>query len=170
MPDELPEELTGELPGELPNELSAVLPKDVQDESLYARVGGHEFFIRLVDSFYAGVTTDEVLWPLYPDQSDLEGAKERLTLFLIQYWGGPTTYMERRGHPRLRLRHMPFRIGPQERDRWLVHMAASVEESTTDPGLRAELMAYFTPAAEHLRNDTGLPISSSRPNPSPAPK
>ena len=170
MPDELPEELTGELPGELPNELSAVLPEDVQDQSLYTRVGGHEFFIRLVDSFYAGVTTDEVLWPLYPDQSDLEGAKERLTLFLIQYWGGPTTYMERRGHPRLRLRHMPFRIGPQERDRWLVHMAASVEESTTDPGLRAELMAYFTPAAEHLRNDTGLPISSSRPNPSPAPK
>lgn len=142
---------------------------DVEEVLLYERVGGHDFFVRLVDSFYKGVITDDVLWPLYPDQSDIDGAKERLTLFLINYWGGPPTYMERRGHPRLRLRHMPFHIGPLERDRWLVHMAAAVEATTNDPDLRAELLAYFVPAAEHLRNDTGLPISSRRPGTNPAP-
>lgn len=130
---------------------------------LFERVGGMDFFVRLVDEFYAGVVTDEVLWPLYPDQSDLDGAKHRLTLFLAQYWGGPTTYMEERGHPKLRLRHMPFRVGPLERDRWLVHMARAVEAVIADPATRDELMAYFVPAAEHLRNDTGLPISSTKP-------
>lgn len=130
---------------------------------LFERVGGMDFFVRLVDEFYAGVVTDEVLWPLYPDQSDLDGAKHRLTLFLAQYWGGPTTYMEERGHPKLRLRHMPFRVGPLERDRWLVHMARAVEAVVADPATRDELMAYFVPAAEHLRNDTGLPISSTKP-------
>jgi hemoglobin len=136
----------------------------VSDEAmLYDRVGGMDFFVRLVDEFYSGVVTDEVLWPLYPDQADLDGAKHRLTLFLAQYWGGPTTYMEERGHPKLRMRHMPFHVGPLERDRWLVHMAKAVEQSIDDDAIRAELMAYFVPAAEHLRNDTGLPISSRKP-------
>lgn len=130
---------------------------------LFDRVGGTEFFVRLVDEFYAGVITDEVLWPLYPDQADLAGAKHRLALFLVQYWGGPTTYLEERGHPKLRMRHMPFRVGPLERDRWLVHMARAVEVVATDATIRDELMAYFVPAAEHLRNDTGLPISNQRP-------
>ena len=130
---------------------------------LFDRVGGSEFFVRLVDEFYVGVVGDEVLWPLYPDQSDLDGAKHRLTLFLIQYWGGPQTYLEERGHPKLRMRHMPFHVGPLERDRWLVHMARAVEVVTSDPDVRAELMAYFVPAAEHLRNDTGLPISTRKP-------
>lgn len=130
---------------------------------LYDRVGGSDFFVRLVDEFYAGVVTDEVLWPLYPDQADLEGAKHRLVLFLVQYWGGPQTYMDERGHPKLRMRHMPFTVGPLERDRWLVHMARAVECTATDPEIRAELMAYFVPAAEHLRNDTGLPISTRKP-------
>lgn len=125
------------------------------------------FFERLVDEFYDGVATDEVLLPLYPEAPDLTGARHRLTLFLAQYWGGPTTYMEERGHPRLRMRHLPFHVGPLERDRWLVHMAAAVErvcaELGVDPGIGDELMAYFVPAAEHLRNDTGLPISSARP-------
>ena len=138
--------------------------EEVSEMSLYERVGGMAFFETLVDHFYIGVVADEVLWPLYPDHSDLEGAKRRLTLFLGQYWGGPTTYMEERGHPKLRLRHMPFHVGPLERDRWLVHMAAAVEASTSDHELRQELMAYFVPAAEHLRNDTGLPISSARQN------
>jgi hemoglobin len=129
-------------------------------DTLYHRVGGMAFFERLVEVFYAGVATDEVLLPLYPEQSDLTGARERLQLFLAQYWGGPTTYMEQRGHPRLRMRHMPFLIGARERDRWLIHMATAVEAVTNDEALRAELMAYFVPAAEHLRNDTGLPISS----------
>lgn len=135
----------------------------MEDLSLFERVGGEEFFVRLVDEFYAGVVADRVLWPLYPDQSDLQGAKDRLRLFLIQYWGGPTTYMEVRGHPKLRLRHMPFLIGPTERDHWLVHMAAAVEATTDDQSIRDELMAYFVPAAEHLRNDTGLPISTTKP-------
>ena len=120
--------------------------------------------ISLVDHFYAGVVGDEVLWSLYPDQSDLVGAKHRLALFLGQYWGGPDTYNQERGHPKLRLRHMPFHVGPLERDRWLLHMSAAIEATTTDAAIRAELTAYFVPAAEHLRNDTGLPISSSRPN------
>lgn len=137
--------------------------KQSNDNSLYERVGGLPFFVELAEHFYVGVVTDEVLWPLYPDQSDLEGAKRRLALFLAQYWGGPPIYMEERGHPKLRLRHMPFHVGPLERDRWLVHMAAAVEVATTDQEVRRELMAYFVPAAEHLRNDTGLPISSSRP-------
>ncbi|MEN9802342.1 MAG: hypothetical protein RLZ37_1467 [Actinomycetota bacterium] len=135
---------------------------DDDQGSLYGRVG-EDFFTKLVDRFYEGVVTDHVLWPLYPDHSDLDGAKERLRLFLIQYWGGPTTYMEVRGHPKLRLRHMPFFIGPKERDHWLLHMAAAVENVTDDSGIRDELMAYFTSAAEHLRNDTGLPISTSKP-------
>ncbi len=134
--------------------------------TLFFRVGGMPFFEALVDAFYDGVATDEVLLPMYPEQPDLTGARHRLTLFLAQYWGGPTTYMEERGHPRLRMRHFPFHVGPLERDRWLVHMAAAVErvcaERATSDDIAAELMAYFVPAAEHLRNDSGLPISSSR--------
>ena len=134
--------------------------------TLFFRVGGMPFFEALVDAFYDGVATDEVLLPLYPEQPDLTGARRRLTLFLAQYWGGPTTYMEERGHPRLRMRHFPFHVGPLERDRWLVHMAAAVErvgaEFSTPDDITAELMAYFVPAAEHLRNDSGLPISTSR--------
>ena len=84
--------------------------------SLFEEVGGSQFFDRLVDRFYEGVATDDVLLPLYPEQSDLSGAKERLTLFLQQYWGGPTTYSDERGHPRLRQRHFPFVIGERERD------------------------------------------------------
>lgn len=136
---------------------------DHEQSSLHDRVGGDAFFIRLVDEFYAGVVADQVLWPLYPDHSDLEGAKKRLSLFLIQYWGGPMTYMEVRGHPKLRLRHMPYVIGPKERDHWLLHMARAVERVTDDDDIRAELMSYFTSAAEHLRNDTGLPISTTKP-------
>ena len=132
--------------------------------SLYERVGGDDFFVRLVDKFYDGVASDEVLLRLYPEQSDLTGARERLRLFLIQYWGGPTTYMEERGHPRLRMRHMPFRVGPAERDHWLAHMSAAVERETEPGAVRDALMQYFVPAAEHLRNDTGLPISSADPH------
>lgn len=134
----------------------------VPSDSLFQRAGGMAFFKRLVDVFYEGIATDEVLLPLYPEQSDLSGARERLYLFLAQYWGGPTDYMDLRGHPRLRMRHMPFVIGVLERDRWLLHMATAVETVTEDPEIRAELMAYFVPAAEHLRNDTGLPISSPK--------
>lgn len=133
--------------------------------SLFVRAGGADFFDRLVAAFYRGVATDEVLAPLYPDSPDFEPASRRLSLFLQQYWGGPTTYLEERGHPRLRMRHFPFRVGPLERDRWLVHMAAAVEEVCADveggDEVAAELMAYFVPTAEHMRNDTGLPITSA---------
>lgn len=119
------------------------------------------FFERLVDRFYDGVAGDPVLLPLYPEPDDLGPARRRLTLFLAQYWGGPTTYSDERGHPRLRMRHMPFHVGPLERDRWLLHMLAAVEASTDDADLRHEMTEYFVRAAEHLRNDTGLPITSA---------
>ena len=131
--------------------------------SLFSRVGGETFFQDLVDAFYDGVETDEVLAPLYPEHPDFTGARHRLTLFLIQYWGGPTTYSDERGHPRLRMRHFPYPVGPDERDRWLRHMANAIDRTCTDDqrDIAAELTAYFVPAAEHLRNDTGLPITSS---------
>ena len=132
---------------------------------MYSRVGGDAFFERLVTAFYEGVATDDVLGPLYPEFPDFSGARRRLTLFLIQYWGGPTTYSDERGHPRLRMRHLPFHVGPLERDRWLTHMAGAVESTCAaadlSPDIPAELMNYFVPSAEHLRNDTGLPITSA---------
>ncbi len=92
---------------------------------------------------------------LYPEAPDLTGARERLRLFLVQYWGGPTTYSDERGHPRLRMRHMPFHIGGEERDRWLEHMSRAVDAATAelpDPDVAAEvataLLGYFNPAAE----------------------
>jgi hemoglobin len=137
--------------------------------SLFFRVGGMPFFERLVDAFYDGVAGDDVLARLYPEYPDFAGARHRLTLFLAQYWGGPTTYTEERGHPRLRMRHFPFHVGPLERDRWLTHMAAAVEQTCAESNfdddveidVATELMQYFVPAAEHLRNDTGLPITSA---------
>ncbi len=128
--------------------------------TLYERVGGDEFFHRLVDTFYDGVATDPTLLRLYPEAPDLTGARHRLTMFLIQYWGGPTTYDTERGHPRLRMRHLPFHIGPAERDHWLRHMRAAIDTVASDDDVRATLLGYFEPAAEHMRNDTGLPISS----------
>ena len=122
------------------------------------------FFERLVDAFYSGVAADAVLLPLYPEAPDLTGARRRLTLFLAQYWGGPHTYDDERGHPMLRMRHMPFRIGPEQRDHWLANMTAAVAEVCADHADRSvadELMAYFRTTAEHMRNDTGMPITSS---------
>jgi hemoglobin len=118
------------------------------------------FFERLVDAFYSGVASDDVLLPLYPEAPDLRGARHRLTLFLAQYWGGPTTYNDERGHPRLRMRHMPFTVGPLQRDRWLHHMGAAVAKCAPTAEIAEQLMAYFVPTAEQMRNDTGLPISS----------
>ncbi|HEY0519630.1 MAG TPA: globin [Ilumatobacteraceae bacterium] len=128
--------------------------------SLYDAVGGMPFFERLVDAFYTGVASDDILLPLYPEAPDLSGARHRLALFLAQYWGGPTTYNDERGHPRLRMRHMPFHVGPLQRDRWLHHMSAAVEQCAPTAEIAEVLMRYFAPAAEQMRNDTGLPISS----------
>src|ERR1700710_2131152 len=130
------------------------------EQTLYDAVGGMPFFVRLVDAFYDAVAADPVLLPLYPEQPDLTNARHRLTLFLAQYWGGPTTYNDERGHPRLRMRHMPFTVGPLQRDRWLEHMGAAVAECSPTAEIADRLMAYFVPTAEQMRNDTGLPISS----------
>ncbi len=120
----------------------------------YEAVGGEETFRRLVAHFYRGVATDPVLRPLYPG-ADLADAEERLRLFLIQYWGGPGTYSERRGHPALRMRHAPFAIGPAERDAWLRHMTAAVDALGLPPHLDAPLREYVTMAARALVNRPG---------------
>ena len=120
--------------------------------TLFEEVGGSEFFDRLVDRFYEGVATDDVLRPLYPEQSDLTGAKERLTLFLQQYWGGPTTYSDERGHPRLRQRHFPFVIGQLERDRWMVHMMAAVDELSPNDSVHRQLAEYMEMASTAMIN------------------
>jgi hemoglobin len=119
------------------------------------------FFVQLVDSFYEGVQTDDVLAPLYPEAPDFTGARHRLTLFLAQYWGGPSQYEQERGHPKLRMRHFPFPVGPTQRDRWLHHMANALDASSADDDVKAQMAEYFVRAAEHLRNDTGLPITSA---------
>ena len=120
------------------------------DETLYERVGGDEFFVALVERFYDGVETDELLRPMYPE--DLEPGKVALSNFLIQYWGGPTTYAETRGHPRLRMRHAPYKITKRARDAWLLHMRAAVDASEMDDFDRGELLAYLDMAAHQLRN------------------
>ena len=118
--------------------------------TVYRVVGGMEFFDELVERFYKRVATDILLRPLYPD--DLGASKRHLALFLAQYWGGPTTYSDERGHPRLRLRHMPFAIGEAERDRWLHHMRAAVVAVDPPEPVRQALLDYFTRAADAMRN------------------
>lgn len=124
--------------------------------ALYEAVGGMAFFERLVGRFYDGVAADPVLLRLYPDRDDLAGARRRLTLFLAQYWGGPTTYSDERGHPRLRGRHFAFEIGPAERDHWLLRMREAMRDVAAEEALPSELVermdAYFEVAAEAMRN------------------
>ncbi|MTE23736.1 globin [Microbacterium sp. ZXX196] len=119
--------------------------------SFYDEVGGRETFARLVHVFYREVAADEVLAPMYPEE-DLGPAEERLLLFLEQYWGGPTTYSETRGHPRLRMRHMPFRVNPDARDRWLACMRTAVDELGLAPVHEATLWDYLERAAYAMVN------------------
>jgi hemoglobin len=122
------------------------------EETLFDQVGGEAFFVRLVDAFYEAVESDETLRPMYPE--DLTDARRHLTLFLVQYWGGPRTYQEERGHPRLRMRHAPFRVTKTARDAWLAAMGGaldSVRDELNDQQLE-ELSSYFTMAANQLRN------------------
>ncbi len=121
-----------------------------KEVTLYDAVGGMSFFERLVGLFYEGVANDPLLRPLYPP--DLEPSTRHLTLFLAQYWGGPTTYDAERGHPRLRMRHAPFAVGPAERDRWLFHMRAAVDATEPPEEARRALLEYFEMAAEAMRN------------------
>jgi hemoglobin len=118
---------------------------------LYDAVGGEPVFRQLVDRFYDGVAMDPVLRPLYPEQ-DLTGARERLRLFLEQYWGGPTTYSDNRGHPRLRMRHAGWVIGERERDAWLGHMRTAVEGLEVTDEARAAIWQHLEHAAHSLVN------------------
>ncbi len=120
-------------------------------ETFYEQVGGEATFRRIVARFYQEVAKDELLRPLYPEE-DLGPAEERLRLFLMQYWGGPHTYSERRGHPRLRMRHAPFKIGPAERDAWLRCMRIAVDEADLAPEHRDKLWQYLEMAADSLVN------------------
>lgn len=121
------------------------------EKSLYERIGGEETFEQLVSHFYALVSQDPILRPMYPED-DLHGAAERLMLFLMQYWGGPHTYSEMRGHPRLRMRHAAFPIDSRARDRWLQYMKSAVDELSIDEKDRAELWEYLEMAAHSLVN------------------
>lgn len=121
------------------------------NRSVYELAGGEQTFRLLIERFYSRVAEDALLRAVYPEE-DLSGATDRLTLFLIQYWGGPSTYSERRGHPRLRLRHQQFAIGQPERDAWLHHMTAAVESLGLAPGVRKALVDYFETASTAMIN------------------
>ena len=128
-----------------------------EQRSLYD-IAGEQFFIDLVGAFYDGLETDPVLISMYPEGKETTAARHRLALFLIQYWGGPTTYMDERGHPRLRMRHDPFAISALERDHWLMHMATAIEHTLPmvpeddREHVTAELANYFVNAAEAMHN------------------
>jgi hemoglobin len=124
---------------------------EAADGNLWQKIGGRPTFEKLVRAFYVGVADDPVLRPMYPEE-DLEGAIQRLTGFLEQYWGGPGTYSEQRGHPRLRMRHMPFTVNPDARDRWLLHMRAAVDSLGLSPLDDATLWSYLDRAAHAMVN------------------
>ena len=119
--------------------------------NFFEQVGGTATFAKLARVFYQGVATDDLLREMYPEE-DLGPAEERLRMFLEQYWGGPSTYQELRGHPRLRQRHQPFKINPQARERWLHHMGKAVDSLELPPTKRAELWAYLDRAATAMLN------------------
>ncbi|RRD46619.1 globin [Tessaracoccus sp. OH4464_COT-324] len=121
------------------------------EESFFDRVGGHETFARLTREFYRGVAQDPLLKEMYPEE-DLGPAEERLRLFLEQYWGGPSAYHELRGHPRLRIRHAPFKVTPTAAARWLHHMSIAVDTLGLSPDDDRELREYLTRAAQFLIN------------------
>lgn len=124
---------------------------DHPQSTFFEQVGGHATFDRLVRRFYEGIAADPVLKPMYPED-DMEGAIWRLTAFLEQYWGGPGTYSEQRGHPRLRMRHTPFHVNPDARDRWLGHMRVAVDELQLPPLHEAALWDYLERAAHAMVN------------------
>lgn len=127
---------------------------DRSEGSIYDAVGGLPFFVDLVDGFYAGVSGDPILRPMYPE--DLTEPRRHLAGFLAQYWGGPSTYSDERGHPRLRMRHVPFAIGLPERDAWLRHMLRSLDAVAAERGTPedavARIRSYLTDVADFLVN------------------
>lgn len=125
--------------------------------SVYDDVGGEQFFRDLVSDFYQGVAADPVLRPMYPEE-DLGPAADRLTLFLMQYWGGPRTYSEQRGHPRLRLRHAPFDVDDTARDHWLGHMRTALDARSLAPDLDDQVWNYLVLAAHSMVNQPTEPV------------
>lgn len=122
-----------------------------QAPTFYEAIGGRDTIATIVRVFYEGVATDDLLRPMYPEE-DLGPAAERFTMFLEQYWGGPTTYSQRRGHPRLRMRHAPFPVTPEARDRWLTHFRAGLDAVALPPDLDAQFWAYVQHAATFMIN------------------
>ena len=123
----------------------------LQTQTFYEQVGGEETFRRLVHRFYQGVAEDPLLRPMYPEE-DLGPAEERFTLFLMQYWGGPRTYSEQRGHPRLRMRHAPFKVNEAAHDAWLGHMRVAVDSLELPAELENQLWDYLVYAARSMVN------------------
>jgi hemoglobin len=123
----------------------------LEEQTFFEAVGGEPTFRRLVHRFYEGVAGDPVLRPMYPEE-DLGPAEERLTLFLMQYWGGPRTYSENRGHPRLRMRHVPFKVDRAAHDAWLSHMRQALDELELAPEHERQLWEYLVYAANSLIN------------------
>ncbi|MBW1599786.1 globin [Streptomyces sp. JJ38] len=126
----------------------------LQTQTFFEQVGGEETFRRLAKRFYEGVAEDELLRPMYPEE-DLGPAEERLALFLMQYWGGPRTYSEHRGHPRLRMRHAPFRVDRAAHDAWLRHMRDAVDSLELPAELEKQLWNYLVYAANSMINTQG---------------
>jgi hemoglobin len=120
-------------------------------QTFYDEIGGMPTITKIVDRFYEGVANDPLLRPMYPEE-DLGPAKERLTLFLGQYWGGPTTYSENRGHPRLRMRHAPFAVTPAARDAWLRHFREGLDAADLTPDQQQRFWEYATFAAQSMVN------------------
>jgi hemoglobin len=131
----------------------------VAEDTLYDRAGGQAWFDDLVDRFYEGVESDPVLRPIYPE--DLGPGKRHLALFLGQYWGGPGTYSEQRGHPRLRARHLPFTIDTPERDAWVRHMTEAIRSGGLSPEDEAAFLEYVDVAATHMINQHPLGLRPS---------
>ena len=132
-------------------------PSGQPEPTFYDAIGGYPTIEKIVARFYAGVAEDEVLRPIYPEE-DLGPAQERFTLFLVQYWGGPTTYSERRGHPRLRMRHAPFPVTPLAKEHWLLHFRAGLDEADLPPELDAQFWDYVTHAAQFMVNSFDEPV------------
>jgi hemoglobin len=130
--------------------------QDATERTFFDEIGGMPVIEGIVRRFYQGVATDEVLGPMYPPEDLADGSAERrLRLFLAQYWGGPTTYSQERGHPRLRMRHAPFRVDRSAQEHWLTHFRAALDEAGLTPEQDAKFWGYVTYAAEFMRNSEG---------------
>jgi hemoglobin len=136
-------------------------PGGQHEQTFYDAIGGFDTIARIVARFYAGVAEDEVLRSLYPEE-DLTDAQERFTLFLVQYWGGPTTYGDTRGHPRLRMRHAPFAVTPRAKEHWLTHFRAGLDEADLPPDLDAQFWDYVTHAAQFMVNTFEEPAEAGQ--------